>query len=85
MLDAKDAVTSSSTLSWMRSVHQARDALRLSLDVAILNLMVFPLDVAEIAQSLAECFDSRPRIIGIASSRDDTQCAGFFPPAVGRQ
>ena len=63
--------------------YQARDALRLSLDVTILNLMVFPLDVTEFAQSLAECFDIWSRIIWIASSRDEADARDFSRRLLG--
>ena len=48
--------------------HKAWDTVRLSLNVAILNQDVFPLNVTEISQPLPECLDLRPGSVGIGRS-----------------
>src|SRR4029077_13379630 len=45
-----------------------QDLVPLSLNVAILNQDVFPLNITKISQPLPECLDLRPRIVGITKS-----------------
>ena len=61
-------LTRTSTLSCTSSTTRSEDLLPLSLNVAILNQDVFPLDVTKISQPLPECLDLRPRIVGITKS-----------------
>ena len=61
--------------------HEAGDAVRVSLNVAILNQDVFPLDITEISQPLPECLSRWPWIVGIASSMAEILSAGFFSAA----
>ena len=58
------ARTSTSTLSCTSSATSPGMRSRFALSVAILNLDVFPLDVTEIAQPLAECLDIRCGSVG---------------------
>src|SRR4030095_16162271 len=49
--------------------HKAWDTVHLSLSVAILNQDVFPLNITEISETLAECVDERIGSGGVAPSR----------------
>ena len=58
--------------------NKAWETFVLSLDVAILNVNVFLLDVTEIAQSLTKCFDTRPRIFAITAPRQKSYTRDFL-------
>jgi hypothetical protein len=52
--------------------HKTWDTIQFPLNVSILNQDVFALNITEISQPSPECFDPRPRSLGVASSRHIT-------------
>jgi len=59
--------------------YKAWVTIELSLDIAILDDNVFPLDITEISQSLLESLDRRPGSLGTAPVGDTYPIRGTFP------